>query len=348
MNSCIVSNIPKEYYHVTGINRYSYYLLKTLKSVHNILLIRTQEITKFKAFQVYPLHYPFKKMYSDVFHLTCQTFAIPLLWQKFKNPVIVTVHDIIPHVCNEYSSYADKILHFFAMKGLKKATHIITDSEHTKNDLINYLHIPKEKITVIYLGVDSHLFFPQKIKRKQNTILYVGSESKRKNLTVLFHAIKVVKKIIPDIKLIKIGTPQDQYQHKRLQLLAKELNIEPNIVWKGYVENLAEEYRNASLFLFPSLYEGFGFPVLEAMACGCPVICSNKTSLPEIAGDAAISFDGYNYQDLANKIIKVLSDKKMQKLMTVNGIQQAKQFTWEKCAKETTKIYKKVYDEYYK
>lgn len=296
-----------------------------------------------------PLFFPFKKFPSDsVIHLTTQTFAIPLAWQKPKQPVIVTVHDIIPYVFHQYNSISERFLYKFVIKGLRNATYLITDSEHTKKDLMELLHIPEEKIAVIHLGVDVEVFFSenakgkknkQNMQRQENIILYVGSETKRKNLSTLFKAVAEIKKQLPNIQLVKIGVPEDKKEHEKLQSLAKKLQITENIMWKGYVENLVVEYRKATVFVLPSLYEGFGFPIIEAMACGCPVICSNKTSLPELGQDAALYFEGHDYHMLAQQLLQVLTDKKRQKQLREKGIKNVESFRWEKCVKMTEEVY---------
>jgi len=225
--------------------------------------------------------------------------------------------------------------------GLKKADHIIADSEYTKKDIIKYADIPAEKITVIHLGIDHKLFYDKKKKKEKNTILYVGSEQKRKNVELIIKALPLIKKEIPSIKFVKIGQAQDNKNRQKLMELAKEYGVDNHIIWKDYVEDISEEYNKAGIFVFPSLYEGFGFPVLEAMACGCPVICSNNTSIPELAGDAALYCDPTSEQDIAEKIVKMMKDKKMQAMFRKRGLAQAKKFTWEKCAEETVKAYTK-------
>ena len=294
-----------------------------------------------------PLWYPFRKLSrTAVIHITSQTLTIPLAWQKPKQRVIVTVHDIIPYTRNEYNSIWEKILYKFSMKRLRNATHIIADSDHTKNDLMHFLQIPEEKISVVYLGVDRAVFFPENerkkksVERQKNTILYVGSETKRKNLRVLLKAVAEVKKQIPTVKLIKIGVPEDKKEHTKLQDLANELHITENIIWKGYVESLADEYRRATVFVLPSLYEGFGFPIIEAMACGCPVISSNKTSLPELARDAALYFDGHDHDALAQHIYAVLTNKELQKKLQEKGIRNVKSFSWDKSIDSTEEVYR--------
>ncbi len=296
-----------------------------------------------------PLYYPFKKFPKEsIIHLTAQTFAIPLIWQKPKQPVIVTVHDIVPYVFKQYNSIWERIFYLLIIKGIKNATHIVADSAYTKKDLMHFLKIPQEKISVVYLGVDMEVFSQENrrekksIERQENTILYVGSETRRKNVSVLLKAVAEIKKQIPDIKLIKVGLPEDKKEHEKLQNLARKLQIEENIIWKGYVENLADEYRKATVFVLPSLYEGFGFPILEAMACGCPVICSNKTSLPELGRDAALYFDGHDYNMLADKVYSVLSSKEIKKKIREEGVKNVKSFSWEKCITRTEKIYEKT------
>lgn len=278
---------------------------------------------------------------KHILHCTSQTLAFPLLYTKRK--CIVTVHDIIPYATKTYATAGENLIYPFLLKALKKATHIIADSEHTKKDIMHYIQYPENKITVIPLGVNHKEFFVDKhVKRKSNVILYVGSEAKRKNLIILLKALALVVHRIPDVQFIKIGQAQDNVMRQELQKTASLLDITNHIIWKDYVENLREEYNQATLFVFPSLYEGFGFPLLEAMACGCPVITSDKTSLPEIAGNAALYFDGMDEKDLAEKIISVLKNKPMQQKMQKRGVAQAKKFTWEKCAEETINIYEHV------
>ncbi len=290
-----------------------------------------------------PLTFP--KINKDkIIHCTNQNLVIPLLWKKRK--CIVTVHDLIPLTKVEQNNTSKKFLFLFIKKALRKATHIIADSHHTKKDIIKFIGYPEEKITVIPLGIDPNEFFDKKIKREKNTILYVGSEHKRKNIELIIKAIALLAKEMPDFRFVKVGKAQDKVMREKLKNLVTELNIEKNVIWKDYVENLADEYNKATVFVFPSLYEGFGFPVLEAMACGCPVICSNKTSLPELAGDAALYINGEDEKELANAIKNVLKNKTLQENLQKKGMKQAKKFTWEKCGEETVRIYEKYCNNY--
>jgi glycosyltransferase involved in cell wall biosynthesis len=285
-----------------------------------------------------PFSFP-KSCTSNIIHCTTQTLALPLLYSQKK--CIVTVHDLIPLVTKNYTSFVNKIQYFFIKYALKKAVHIIADSEHTKKDIIIYINYPEEKITVIPLGIDHSYFFKRKVKKKKNTILFVGSDAKRKNIELIIQALPLIQKKIPDIQFIKVGEPQDMNMRKYLEECAKKAGVADKIIWKNYVDSLAEEYSSASCFVFPSLYEGFGFPVLEAMACGCPVITTQYTSLPEIAGDAALYCDGHNPEDLAENIIAVLLDSSLQKSLERKGIERAKKFTWKRCAQESQEVYRK-------
>lgn len=287
------------------------------------------------VFRGIPLAFPELKE-DEIIYCANQNLVIPLLWKKRK--CIVTVHDLIPLTNAEQNNILRKCLFFFIKKALCKATHIIADSQHTKKDIVKFTGYPEEKITIIPLGIDHNVFFDKKIKREENTILYVGSDAKRKNIALIIKAIAVLAKEMPAVKFVKVGLAQDAKMRLYLQELARKLGIEKNIIWRDYSNNLANEYNNATAFVFPSLYEGFGFPVLEAMACGCPVICSNRTSLPEIAGDAAVYVNGEDENELVAAIKRVLSNKQLQEKLRKKGYAQAKKFTWRKCAEETIQV----------
>lgn len=338
---------------ITGLSRYTKELYKELlqrndihvtikecpapSSIFTLLgyIIGKDLSTVFKGT---PLTFPELKE-DEIIYCTNQNLAIPLLWKKRK--CIVTVHDLIPLTNAEQNNTPKKCLFFFIKKALCKATHIIADSQHTKKDIVKFIGYPEEKITIIPLGIDHNDFFDKKIKREENTILYVGSDAKRKNIALIIKAIAVLAKEMPTIRFVKVGQAQDDQMKRYLQELAGKLGIEKNIIWKDYINDLANEYNKATVFVFPSLYEGFGFPVLEAMACGCPVICSNRTSLPEIAGDAAVYINGEDENELVTAIKRVLSNKQLQEKLRKKGYAQAKKFTWGKCAEETIQVYGK-------
>lgn len=281
-----------------------------------------------------------KKLPTGIVHFTNQFQAFPLVYQKRKS--VVTVHDILPIINKDYG-LIQRCFYRLIFEGLKKADLLISDSYFTKETLIKRLGISSEKIKVAHLGVDSSKFkILKKIKKEKNRILYVGSEMPRKNLGVLLKAFAEVKKRIPDAKLVKIGKPQWKNVRNRHISLCIKLGIKESVMFKDYVEDITTEYNKSELFVFPSLYEGFGLPILEAMACGVPVICSNRTSLPEIAGDAAVYFNGNDIKNLADKMADILKNRKKQKQMITRGLKRIILFSWEKCIQKTILAYQQL------
>lgn len=341
---------------VTGISNYQQNLIKNLdKNKLSVIFIKP---IKFKLLnyllnlfnldlKTFTKNYPiFWKLPKDgIIHFTNQQQAVSLLWNKRNS--IITVHDIIPYATNTYNSLFEKIIYYFCIKSIKKATHIIADSTHTKQDLINYLKIRESKISVIHLGVDMNYFKTLKIKKEKYTILYVGSEAPRKNLNVLLEAFALLKKKLPEAKLIKVGLSQCKNAREQLIKKCQDLNIQNSVVFKDYVEDLVQEYNNAKLFVFPSIYEGFGLPILEAMACSVPVISSNKTSLPEIGGDAVRYFDGYDINDLAEKMYGVLTKNELKNDLIKKGLNRVKKFSWNHSVRRVIEVYKKLINNNY-
>ncbi len=282
---------------------------------------------------------------SDVVHLTNQNFARYALF--LRSPYIVTVHDLIRFCFDfEREPIIERILLKLDIRGIKRASHIIAISQNTRNDLIKYLKIPDSRISVIYNGVDHNIFKPYNTKLLDKPyILYVGSERPRKNLGRLFEAFAGLKKEFSEIILVKVGTPgrSKKYRNDTLRKL-DSLRITQDVVFVDYVSelDLAYYYSSALLLVYPSLYEGFGLPPLEAMACGCPVVTSSTSSLPEVVGEAGIMVDPYDTDGLAQAIKQVLTDDKLRDDMVRKGLEQAKRFSWEEAARETLEVYDKV------
>lgn len=301
----------------------------------------------YTAWKNYPIYLNFSKTQRGVegiWHFSNQQQAFLLNYVKPKRSVI-TVHDIIP-IASEFklSSSFGQFLFKLASKSIKKADRILVDSENTKKDIIRVLHINPKKIDVVYLGVDFNYFKKLNVKRASRdfTITYIGSEMPRKNFETLIKAFAKLKQKLPNVKLVKVGEEQWPGMREKHKKLIKQLGLNDFVIFKDYVEDLPKEYNKADLFVFPSLYEGFGLPPLEAMACGCPVVCSNATSLPEVGGDAVLYFNPNDSDELADKIYKVLTDKKLKNKLVKKGLARAKQFSWEKCAKETIKVYREL------
>ena len=296
-----------------------------------------------KVFEHYPLRILLPK--ERITHLTHQAQSIPLLYLKKYGTTVVTVHDLIPLVTKMPYGFFHRLLNWLMFKGITKSDWIIADSEHTKKDIVQHLHYPQERVTVVPLGIEHKKFRCLEKKREKLQILYVGSEMPRKNISILLKAFFLVKQKIPDAELLKVGKPQWAGAREELKTLADSLSITDSVHFEDYVEDLVETYNTATVLVHPSLYEGFGFPVLEAMACGCPVISSNATSLPEIGGDAVLYFDPTKKSSehtLAKKIISVLQSPQKQKEMREKGILQAKKFTFKKTAEKTIEVYNRL------
>jgi len=259
--------------------------------------------------------------------------------------LVTIVHDLVPWRYPKTLTKKIIATHYNRMKWVKKEVDaIIVDSQSTQNDLIKIVKIPKRKIYVIYPGIDKRRFYLQseekinQIKRKyglSNYILAVSTREPRKNFIRIIEAFK---------KLSTQGGPASSRKNKNLQLAiagkygwgnnSSKLKVK-NSKLLGYVpdEDLAPLYSGAQCFVYPSLYEGFGLPILEAMACGCPVITSNTSSMPEVAGEAAILINPRKTIEITQAIDKIINSKKLAEKLSKKGIEQAKKFSWEKTAR---------------
>lgn len=322
----------------SGINTYTNLLMNAIPLSYEKKIQEPRKV----------FHYPLAlRKTNTLTHITSQDLALPLVFKKYKK-CVVTVHDIIPlqyplfeHAPHIRFKKLDKYLFKKTIASLKKADRIICVSNATKKALLAFYPDLQKKIVVIY-EYPAPTYLYKKKKRNAHDLLYVGSEMPYKNIPVLLEAVALVKKQIPTIRLIKVGKSKWPAAREKLQELAEQLNIGENIIWKDSVEDLCEEYNNVALLVHPSFYEGFGLPVIEAMACGCPVLASNRTALPEIGGNAAEYFDPTNPQECAEKIIAILKNKKKQEQMKKRGFQNCKQFTKELFTKKIDQVYKEV------
>ena len=283
----------------------------------------------------------------DIVHLPNQNFARFAVLRK--NPYIVTVHDVVRFYLRfDPETFVEKFWLKLDIMGLKRASHLIALSHNTKNDLIKYMKIPPGRISVIYDGIDHNIFKPSDVALElldKPYILYVGSERPRKNLGRLFEAFAQLKKEFPDLRLVKIGAEGRSAKYRKdTRMKMGGLGITRRVIFVDYVSEreLARYYSSARLLAYPSLYEGFGLPPLEAMACGCPVVTSNASSLPEVVGDAGITVDPHDTDSLAQAMRRVLTDSKLREDMIKKGLEQAKKFSWEKAAEQTLEVYNKV------
>lgn len=275
-----------------------------------------------------------------------------------KVPYVITVHDLIRYFdLKGYGTYIhrpnlrDRFYLNLDYKGIRKATRIIAVSQSTKRDLTHHLGIPEERISVVYEGVDHKVFrplLPPPGSFEYPFILFVGSEHPRKNLSILLRAFGKLKeeRRFGDFKLVKVGKAGGREAAFRRQTMevVDALRLTRDVIFTDYVleEELPAYYSGAECFVLPSLYEGFGLPVLEAMACGCPVIISNRASLPEIAGGAGVEVDPYDLEGLGEALREVLTDGELRKEMVRKGLAQASKFSWRKAADETRGVYQEL------
>jgi len=273
--------------------------------------------------------------------LFCPANIAPIYVPKNKK-LIITIHDVaFLSYSKTFSKFFKFYYKFIIPINIKRANKIITVSNSSKKEIEKYYPYSNGKIEVIYLG-SSKKFKCLGLKKKKQ-ILYVGSMNERKNFIGILLAFNNLN--LSDITLVMVGNYSTNFDlTNEAQEILNEAKLNPYIVFKSAIDNdeLVKLYNESQLFVFPSFYEGFGLPVLEAMACGTPVICSSITSLPEVGGDAVVYCDPYNIDNIKEKIELVLGDENLQKEMSIKGLQRAKEFSWEKAAKEHLKVFNEV------
>ncbi len=297
----------------------------------------------------------------DIFHAN-EITSIPSSNKGRKYKVIVTVHDMIPFIFPEASRSAYPFDYRIALRQglqrLKNVDTIISPSEATKNDVLKFTEFPPGHIKVIYEGVQGD-FSPldKRESRKKlaenyglsdSYMLYLGGVDFRKNIDTLLHSFsRCIKKHRIEHFLVLAGEAFERTHLREVQTVFEsihKLGLEKRVKVVGYVseDRLNYLYSGAEVFVLPSLYEGFGLPVLESMSCGTPVVASNASSIPEVAGDAAILLDPYDVEAIADAMYTVLTNSGVRNGMIQRGLERAKRFTWKKMATETVAVYKNL------
>lgn len=345
-----------------GISRYSHKLSDNILADNVNILCRSNVVDKFRNKEKL-VHIKVKnnksyiriikeqlcllKLYKNYDIVHCLDYATPILYRGKK---IATIHDMAMHtMADKYTKkqiFTKKVL---LENTIKKADKLVCISEFTKKELLKYYpNIDESRIEVVYNGFEYkevELSEPtinnvlNKFNIKNEYLLFVGTLSPHKNIERIIEAFKEIVQQGYNYELVICG--KKGWLYEDIFEKVKQLKLEDKVIFTDYVtdEELEVIYRKAKLFVFPSLYEGFGFPPIEAMARKVPVITSKEGALPEIVGNAALECDAYDVKDIAEKCIRVISNDDLRKKLITNGLERVKYFSWENAANKINKIH---------
>ena len=289
----------------------------------------------------------------DLFHFCSQTDAPAAL----DHPYVVTVLDLIPHRLPELYRQGKNRARFFVgrwleRRALTRANGLIAISQYTADDLVRLLGISRERIVVTPLAVRADLApaaepvvaaFCRRYRLRRGYLLYVGGIDRRKNIGFLLEVMRAIVAQRPETELVLAGRYRDDPDFADLVTDLKRLGLEDLVRLVGYIpeEELAALYGGASIFVYPSVYEGFGLPPLEAMACATPVVAADRTALPEVLGHAALLVDPTDVAEFAEAILLLLEHPERCRELGEAGLRQAKRFSWEATARATIEAYRR-------
>lgn len=336
---------------ITGVQRYAIEISRHLKTILNnkVLFVSPKNIIHNKIAEELEVCVVGKNRG----HIWEQ-FDLPIYLAKNKYPLllnlantapifyknsIITLHDIAFERFVENFDWKFRVFYrSLVPKIVQKAIKIITVSEFSRQEISNFYKIPSQKIDVIH-NAASNIFRQAINDYGEKYILAVSSLNYQKNFHSLIKAFNILN--CNNIKLFLVGDINRNFADIGL---LNDIQSNKNIVFKGRVDDgeLVKLYSNATCFVYPSLYEGFGIPPLEAQACGCPVICSNAASLPEVYGDSVVYFDPYNVEDMRDKIQMVLNDENLQNELRTKGFENIKRFSWEESAQKIINLINKL------
>ncbi|MDA8212327.1 MAG: glycosyltransferase family 1 protein [Clostridia bacterium] len=360
------------WYRGTGIGTYTYQLIRSLYElkapgleyryfwpgdeykdldIRNDSVFNSIEKSKDKFWE--EVHIPARLCDEniDIYHVPQNGIGLPVSKQC---PVVVTIHDLIPYVYPETVGRGYLKVFLAQMPEIvEKADKIITVSKCSKRDIERILNVPAEKIAItyeapepIYKPMDrsiSKKLAAEKYGLHKDYILYIGGFSPRKNVKGLISAFKdILPDLKRDVQLALVGKQAREFNE--LLVLIDALGIEDKVIWTGFaeVEDLPYLYSGAEVFVYPSVYEGFGLPPLEAMACGTPTITTTTSSIPEVVGRSALLVNPFDASQLAEALYKVLTDENLRQGLSEKGLKRAGRFTWRKTAEGTLEIYREL------
>jgi glycosyltransferase involved in cell wall biosynthesis len=355
LDSQLIINLSILLSQPTGISNYAIHIVPFLKCLQPTLLT-AQKFPDFNCYSIPNNLTPADGIKGHLRRLLWTQFQLSQIYKSLKSRLlfsplpeaplysnsrfVVMFHDLIPLRFPKGLSPLIIYWRYYVPQVLKQTEHVICNSQATADDIINFYQIPASKITPIPLGYNREHFRPlqETWGENQRYFLYLGRHEPYKNLHRLIAAFAKLKNR-GEYKLLLAG-PVDSRYTPVLQTQVTELGISEQVQFLNYVSyhDLPKIIHNAIALVFPSLWEGFGFPVLEAMACGTPVITSNLSSLPEVAGDAAILINPYNPAEITEAMQMLAENPELRSHLARQGINRANQFSWEKTGLATTEV----------
>jgi glycosyltransferase involved in cell wall biosynthesis len=343
-----------------GVNDYHILIRNDLADHHPLRVLQSPNVSKIGVDLrgVHPvnqilLNRLIGRIRPDVYHHP--HFDMPLFRGKGS---VVTIHDLKyirhPYFFPEFSRAKRFYMKAIMKRAVLGAQCVIAASMNTKNDLIDIFKVSQDKIDVVYHGLEKmfvvkgtrgeHASIREKYGIRDKFILFVGERRPHKNLVTLMNAFNAVKNNLHGtLKLVIIGKRYANYVAPEER--ARQLNLKGSVIFLDSVsdDELGEFYENAELLVLPSHYEGFGFPLIEAMSRGIPVLAGNNTSMPEVVGEAGLLVDSHSSADIAGKILNILKNEHASRDLVRKGLENIKRFTWEKAAKNTLKVYHNIH-----
>ncbi|MCU0452750.1 MAG: glycosyltransferase family 4 protein [Bacteroidetes bacterium] len=278
---------------------------------------------------------------------------------RVRTPYVVTVHDTVSFDAADLyggiQKTKNRIVGWFGRRNIERAAYSIADSEHTRNDVVRRFRVDPDRIRVVHLAADDHLFRPvpaeriaevrQRLGLPDRFMFYVGGIDPRKNVSGLLRALSSFRGTDVDhVPLLMAGNIRSQAEFPELEALIRSERLEDRVQMLGFVDDatLAVLYATCSVFAFPSYYEGFGLPVLEAMASGAPVVTTRRSSIPELGGEAVLYVEPDSVSDIARGLRDVLLGHDLRVALKMAGPQRARLFSWDRTVRETMAVYARL------
>jgi glycosyltransferase involved in cell wall biosynthesis len=333
----LINRLPQDYVPVLTASEQRSVNFPTHPNLKTFFLKRHRPGVIFRPLEGYYFQVVYALQKFDLIHPTYYLLLNQQDMNQFRLPVVITVYDMIHEIFYPDSDHIEP-----KRKAVNASQAIICISESTKKDLLERCSIPEEQVSVIYLAseINIDLSYGSEPVPNQPYYLYVGGRASYKNFDRLLTAFAKVASAQADVKLCVVGSAFSELESK----LLAELNLIDRIERYDHVndEHLAKLYRCSIALIYPSLYEGFGIPPLEAMSCGTVAVAANSSSLPEVVGDAGILFDPNSTIELADIMLSLLNNSSERDALIIKGYQRAKLFSWEKVVSQTIDVYRKV------